>query len=229
MIKASQWSLTSRTALVTGSTLSTQWPWNFIARRTFIEVEVVKRQSFWRNGLRQSMIICQRMRWERTSRPITSGQNVCRVFTSSSAKPEKVRFVFHCVARCKKHFFERSVIARPWSDFDNNRWELSRTLKPCSTKSWWNQRSVTREMEEYRMVRHLFGATSSPSVWKFCVRKAAEQVWTQRDTVKHEICVDDMKVEPWKSKVVKWCQTADFALASSNDRQVLVLFQLVSG
>jgi len=29
-------------------------------------------------------------------------------------------------------------------------------------------------MEEYRMVKHLFGATSSPSVANFCLRKTAQ-------------------------------------------------------
>ena len=38
---------------------------------------------------------------------------------------------------------------------------------------WWPNGYLTKEMEEYRMVKHLFGATSSPSVTYFCSRKTA--------------------------------------------------------
>ena len=39
---------------------------------------------------------------------------------------------------------------------------------------WWSNPDLSVEMEEYQMTRHLFGATSSPSVTNFCLRKTAE-------------------------------------------------------
>ena len=32
----------------------------------------------------------------------------------------------------------------------------------------------SRELEEYRMLKHLFGATFSPSIANFCLKKTAE-------------------------------------------------------
>ena len=39
---------------------------------------------------------------------------------------------------------------------------------------WWPNGDLSRELEEYRMVKHLFGATSSPSIANFCLKKTAE-------------------------------------------------------
>ena len=52
-------------------------------------------------------------------------------------------------------------------------------------------------MKEYRMVRHLFGATSSPSVANFCLRKTADDHQDEfdpnvLDTIKRNMYVDDM-------------------------------------
>ena len=38
---------------------------------------------------------------------------------------------------------------------------------------WWPNGDLSGEMEEYRMVKHLFGATSSPSIANFCLQKTA--------------------------------------------------------
>ncbi|KAK0144597.1 hypothetical protein N1851_017050 [Merluccius polli] len=39
---------------------------------------------------------------------------------------------------------------------------------------WWPQGDLSQELKEYRMVVHLFGATSSPSCASFALRKCAE-------------------------------------------------------
>ena len=39
---------------------------------------------------------------------------------------------------------------------------------------WWPNRDLVRKMQEYRMGKHLFGATSSQSVANFCPRKTAQ-------------------------------------------------------
>ena len=38
----------------------------------------------------------------------------------------------------------------------------------------WPNGDSSGEVEEYRMVKHLFGATSSPSIANFCLKKTAE-------------------------------------------------------
>ncbi|XP_068756283.1 uncharacterized protein [Montipora capricornis] len=38
----------------------------------------------------------------------------------------------------------------------------------------WPNGDLSQELEEYRMVKHLFGATSSPSIANFCLKKTTE-------------------------------------------------------
>ncbi|KAK7884419.1 hypothetical protein WMY93_027542 [Mugilogobius chulae] len=61
---------------------------------------------------------------------------------------------------------------------------------------WWKSGDITQEMVEYKMVVHLFGATSSPSCASFALRKCAEDNRDQFnkqavDTVLHNFYVDD--------------------------------------
>jgi hypothetical protein len=62
---------------------------------------------------------------------------------------------------------------------------------------WWPSEDLSGEMEGYRMTRHLFGATSSPSVANFCLRKTAELHQDEFnpvaiETVKRNMYVDDL-------------------------------------
>ena len=62
---------------------------------------------------------------------------------------------------------------------------------------WWPNGDLSRELEEYRMVKHLFGATSSPSIANFCLKKTAElhgEGFEEQtvETVKRNMYVDDM-------------------------------------
>ncbi|XP_028410841.1 uncharacterized protein LOC114533508 [Dendronephthya gigantea] len=62
---------------------------------------------------------------------------------------------------------------------------------------WWPDADLSKELQEYRMVKHLFGATSSLSVANFCLRKTAELNSEEFDdvtieTVKRNMYVDDL-------------------------------------
>ncbi|XP_046862571.1 uncharacterized protein LOC124456080 [Xenia sp. Carnegie-2017] len=62
---------------------------------------------------------------------------------------------------------------------------------------WWPNKNLSGEMEEYRMTKPLFGATSSPSIANFCLRKTAELYQQEYDslaveTVKRNMYVDDL-------------------------------------
>ncbi len=102
---------------------------------------------------------------------------------------------------------------------------------------WWPNADLSGEMEVYRMTRHLFGATSSPSVANFCLRKTADDYKEEFDpsvvdTVKRNMYVlDDMM-----KSVHNTCEAVTLVKASrallakggfrltkwySNDREVL--------
>jgi hypothetical protein len=62
---------------------------------------------------------------------------------------------------------------------------------------WWSNADLSGGLEEYRMVRHLFGATSSPSVANFCLRRTADDHGKEFDpsvvdTIQRNMYVDDM-------------------------------------
>ena len=96
---------------------------------------------------------------------------------------------------------------------------------------------MSAELTEYRIVKHLFGATSSPSVVNLCLKKTAEMDggWNSEvaNVIKRNMYVDDLmkstettadaillvhKVKEQLSKggfhLTKWC---------SNDRRVLAV------
>ena len=61
---------------------------------------------------------------------------------------------------------------------------------------WWPNGDLSGEMEECQMVKHLFGATSSPSIANFCLQQTAklnrrEFEADTVETVKHNTYVDD--------------------------------------
>ena len=62
---------------------------------------------------------------------------------------------------------------------------------------WWTNGDLQKEPEEYRMVKHLFGATSSPSCANFCLQKTALTYQEEFDpntiqTVMRNMYVDDL-------------------------------------
>ena len=96
---------------------------------------------------------------------------------------------------------------------------------------WWPDGDLEKEPEEYRMVKHLFGATSSPSCANFCLQKTASTYLEEFDpetiqTVMRNMYVDDlMKSVPSPETAVKLLlKKGGFRLTKwlSNDRDVLV-------
>lgn len=62
---------------------------------------------------------------------------------------------------------------------------------------WWSNGDVTEDLTEYRMVVHLFGATSSPSCANFALRRCAKdnkELFSQQvfDTIMNCFYVDDL-------------------------------------
>ncbi|XP_034073841.1 uncharacterized protein LOC117547324 [Gymnodraco acuticeps] len=101
---------------------------------------------------------------------------------------------------------------------------------------WWPNGDVQRDLAEYRMKVHLFGAVSSPSCANFTLRKTAEDnkdnfTADVVDTVKNNFYVDDcLKSMPSESEAVKMvgdlialCRKGGFMLSKwiSNSRAVL--------
>ena len=62
---------------------------------------------------------------------------------------------------------------------------------------WWSNGDLNEEPQEYCMVKHLFGATSSPSCANFCLKKTASIYQAEFDlvtvqTAKKNMYVDDL-------------------------------------
>lgn len=111
-------------------------------------------------------------------------------------KPDKVRVVFDCSASYKGSSLNQELLQGPdlMNDlsgvlmrFRQHPVALSADIEamfhqvrvtPKDTDAlrflWWKDGDITQEPTEYRMRVHLFGATSSPSVCCFALRKTAE-------------------------------------------------------
>lgn len=101
---------------------------------------------------------------------------------------------------------------------------------------WWPNGDFNQQMVEYRMVVHLFGATSSPSCANFALRKCAEdnkQLFSQQayETIMHSFYVDDCLASVASENeavslyqdLVTLCAKGGFRLTKwlSNSRRVL--------
>ena len=174
-------------------------------------------------------------------------------------KPEKVRVVFDCAAQFAHTSLNRQLLQGP--DLTNNivgvltrfRQEFVGLVaniqsmfhqvrvepRDCDALRflWWPGGDLSAELTEYRIVKHLFGATSSPSVVNLCLKKTAEMDggWNSEvaNVIKRNMYVDDLmkstettadatllvhKVKEQLSNggfhLTKWC---------SNDRRVLAV------
>ena len=73
---------------------------------------------------------------------------------------------------------------------------------------WWPNNDLNSEPEEYQMVVHLFGTTSSPSCANFSLRRTAEDNCQELskeavDSVKDNFYVDDcLKSVPSETKAI---------------------------
>jgi hypothetical protein len=99
---------------------------------------------------------------------------------------------------------------------------------------WWRNGSLDDQPEEYRMTRHVFGATSSPSCASYALRKTATFAGPNRDVaeaVEHSFYVDDcLQSLPsaesairFVKDMVKVCSQGGFNLTKwmSNSKAVL--------
>ena len=134
-------------------------------------------------------------------------------------KPDKVRVVYDCAAKFGQTSLNQQLLQGPdqtnqfvgvLSRFRQKRVGMVADIeamfhqvlvdpKDCDSLRflWWPNGNLTKEMREYRMVKHLFGATSSPSVANFCLRKTAQLHREEFDkevieTVNRDMYVDDM-------------------------------------
>lgn len=134
-------------------------------------------------------------------------------------KPDKVRVVYDCAARYGGTSLNQQLLQGPdqtnqlvgvlsrfrqesvgvVADVEGMFLQVLVEPKDCDALRflWWPDGNLSGEMEEYRMVKHLFGATSSPSVANFCLRKTADSCGGEleteaAETVKRNMYVDDM-------------------------------------
>ena len=174
-------------------------------------------------------------------------------------KPEKVRVVFDCAAQFAHTSLNRQLLQGPdltnsivgvltrfpqefvglVADIQSMFHQVRVEPRDCDALRflWWPGGDLSAELTEYRIVKHLFGATSSPSVVNLCLKKTAEMDggWNSEvaNVIKRNMYADDLmkstettadaillvhKVKEQLSKggfhLTKWC---------SNDRRVLAV------
>ena len=172
-------------------------------------------------------------------------------------KPEKVRVVFDCAAQFAQTSLNKQLLQGPdltnrivgvlsrfrqeavglTADIQSMFHQVRVEPRDCDALRflWWPGGDLSAELVEYRMVKHIFGATSSPSVVNFCLKKTAMMEEQQNSEVANVIdrnmYVDDLmkstetaadaislanKVSEQLDKggfhLTKWC---------SNDRRVI--------
>ena len=173
-------------------------------------------------------------------------------------KPEKVRVVFDCAAQFAQtslnqglqgpdltnrivglgvlsRFRQETVglIADIQSMFHQVRVEP----RDCDALRflWWPRGDLSAELVEYRMVKHMFGATSSPSVVKLCLKKTAMMEEQKNpeiaNVIDRNMYVDDLMKSTetvtdaisLANKVSKQLNKGGFHLTKwcSNDRRVI--------
>ena len=176
-------------------------------------------------------------------------------------KPDKIRVVFDCSAEFKGESLNRHLLQGP--DLTNNlvgvliRFRQERTAIMCDIESmfhqvhvnaehrnllrflWWPDGDVNRELVEYRMTVHLFGATSSPGCANIGLKTTADKYKEEfgnaaASFVRHDFYVDDgLKSVPSPSEAIDLitktkglCERGGFRLHKlvSNSKEVLQSF-----
>ena len=115
-------------------------------------------------------------------------------------KPEKVRVVFDCAATYKGQSLNMQLLQGPdltnslvdvlirfreepialVADVETMFYQVLVEPTDCDAFRflWWENNDLNGEPVEYRMVKHVFGATSSPSCANVCLKKTASTlIW----------------------------------------------------
>ena len=137
---------------------------------------------------------------------------------SHPMKPNKIRVVFDCSARYKNTSLNDRLIQGP--DLTNSligvliRFRQEQVAFIGDIKAmfhqvqveakyhnylrflWWPDGDLEKPLQEYRMVVHLFGAASSPSIANFALKKTADQAeslygCSVANTIRRNFYVDD--------------------------------------
>ena len=130
--------------------------------------------------------------------------------------PKKLRVVFDCSGNYRNPSLNSHLLQGP--DLTNKlvgvlcRFRQENAARVCDIKAmyhqvkvnpeqrdmlrflWWKNGNLKDEIVEYRMTAHLFGATSSPSVANFALKKAADNYECESDAAKfiiNNFYVDD--------------------------------------
>ena len=133
-------------------------------------------------------------------------------------KPEKVLVVFYCAAQFTQTSLNRQLLQGPdltnnivgvltrfhqefvglVADIQSMFHQVRVEPRDCDALRflWWPGGDLPAELTEYRMVKHLFGATSSPSIVNLCLKKAPEMDggWNSEvaNVIKRNMYVDDL-------------------------------------
>lgn len=134
-------------------------------------------------------------------------------------KPDKVRVVYDCAAKYRQTTLNQQLLQGPdeanhlvgvlsrfrqetvglVADIEAMFHQVLVEPRDCDVLRflWWPDGDLTKELVEYRMVKHLFGAKSYPSIANFCLKKTADLEKEAIDpeaveTVKKNMYVDDL-------------------------------------
>ena len=117
-------------------------------------------------------------------------------------KPGKVRVVFDCGAKYHGTSLNQQLLRGP--DLTNSLVGVLIRFHQVYVDPedhdvlrflWWPNGDLNEEPQEYRMSKHLFGATSSPSCANVCLKKTASIYQAEFDPVTVQIVKKNMYVD----------------------------------